>query len=324
VIDLWRRYGKIVLLVLGVGLLAYSIHTAGPRSLLAVAQDGLAFLPFIALCCGTFYFFEGYAQRAMLGAESGKIPPSVFIRATLSAYVASTLLPLGRAGSEVARIAAYAPWVGAARASAASATFQVANLSSTGIYGLACYAVVGGSQGFGSLIAWVLLLHAVGSCLLASLVLIVMRRGAPGRRLARVFPSLMVGAETFDQATALGFGTFLRAIGFCMTGRVAEVAEYAFVLMAVGLEPSVEGSFIAAAIHAVGASLGEAIPGQIGAVEGAFIYFAEALGLQGERGRAIAMPLLVRVAQFGLAACALVLLHFTRLATVAGTQPKSS
>lgn len=320
----WTKYGRIALLLLGLGLLGYAVHVAGPRTLLQVAQQGLWFLPFIAFFCGSFFVLEGFGQRAMLGEEALRIPLPVFARATLSSYVASVLFPLGRAGSEVMRISAYAPWVGAARATAASATFQIANLTSTGIYGALAYLVAGSALGFGSLMAWTLLLHALGSGLLAGLVLLVVRRGTPGQRLARVFPSIVVGAELFDRSTLLSLTTFLRAMAYCLVARVAEVAQYAVVLVAVGVAPSLERSILAGAIHAVGATVGEAIPGQIGTVEGAFVYFSAALGLEGEQARAIMMPLLVRVAQFGLAASALVVLQFTNVLPGPDAQPRSS
>ena len=319
----WKKHGKLVLLLLGVGLLVYSIHAAGPKNLLDVARQGLAYLPFIALFCGAFHLIESHAQRSMLGAEGRRIPLSAFARATMSSYVASVLLPLGRAGSELVRIAAYAPWVGAGRATAAASTFQVANLLSTGMYGSLCYVIVGWSLGFDLVIAWVLLLHAVGSCLLAALILLVLRRGALGGRVAKMFPSLGAGAEAFDESTALPLDTLVRATGLCLLARSTEVALYAVVLLAVGVTPTLDRSVIAGAIHIVGATAGEAIPSQLGAVEGAFLYFSGALGLASDRSRALVIPILVRVAQFGLAALSLVILHFTTLGGTRSVLPRS-
>jgi hypothetical protein len=306
VTDQSKERWRIGLYVLGACLLASTVYGVGARKILAVAARGLPFLPLIALCSLTFYSLESWAHRSMLGSERSKIPNATFVRTTLAAYAGSVLLPLGRASAEVLRTAAYSPYVGGARAVAASATFQAPTLLSTAVHGFACYLVLGSTFGFSQAMSWILLAHATGSCILAGLVFAVARRAALGKRVARWFPKLARHAETFDGATTLPIRVFLRATGYCLLARVAEVVQYAVILAALGLTPSPAMSVVAGAIHLVGATVGEATPSQLGAVEGAFAYFAEALGLGGDPARAVTIPLLVRAAQVALAAGALV------------------
>jgi hypothetical protein len=308
--DRWRERLQIGLFVLGAGLLAWSIYSIGPRNVLEVAKDGAKFLPLIALGSGIYYLFESHAQRSMLGAEKGKIPLAVFFRATLSSLVATLLLPFGRLGAEVLRVTAYAPYVGTARATAASATFQAAALLGTALFGVVCYLFVGSQLGFESMLAWVLLVHAAGSAALGGLLLLLARGASLGRRLARVFPKFAARAGAFDDAAALPISVFAQATAWCLAARAAEVAYFAVILIAVGLPPSISASVVASGIHLVGATVGEGIPNQLGAIEGAFVYFAGALGLGAEPARAIALPLLARAAQYVLAAGALVSLCF--------------
>lgn len=302
----WIGRVRLGLYLFGAGLLVYTIHRLGWQEILAIGSQGLSFLPLIALCTTSFYFLEGLGQKSMLGVDGKKVPGSTFVRTTLAAYAGSILLPLGRAGAEALRSAMYAPHVGGARALAASALFQAPALFSTGIHGLLCYVVVGASFGFESTIAWILLAHSVGSVLLAFVIFAVARRATLGRRLARWYPRLAESAEVFDAATKLPSSFFARAVGYCLLARVAEIIQYGVTLEALDLHPSLSQSIIAGAIHLVGATLGEAIPGQLGAVEGAFAYFAGALGLEGDRARAVTISLLIRVAQYTVAAGALV------------------
>jgi len=301
----WAARVRLLLFLLGVLLLVYLVHRADPARVLATARAGLVYLPLLALCNGAFFVFEAYGQRSLLGEAGARIPQLVFVRTTLAAYVAGTLLPIGRAGAEVARIATYSPYVGGARAAAASAAFQVPALWGTAIFGTLCAMAAAAQLGPGSQLTWILLAHALGSLGLGVLLYLVLRRAALGHQVSRFFPSLAERAASFDAAAIVPTRLYWGAVGWCLLARAVEIAQFALALAAVGLIPTPTRATLAAGVQIVGATVGEAIPGQLGAVEAAFAYFAPALGLGEQAAHAVTMPLLVRVAQFGLAALAL-------------------
>lgn len=297
------------LFLLGVLLLGYLLHRAGPQRVLATAREGLRFLPLLALCQAAFYLLESLGQRCLLARDASKVPTSVFLRTTAAAYVASVLVPVGRASAEAVRVGAYSRYVGGARALAASTGFQVPALGGTAVLGLVCALTCALVEGATSPLTWVLALHAAGSLALGGVLLLALRRGALGQRLAAWFPSLSERARTFDEAMAVPGHFQLRALGWCVLARSSEVAHAALLLLAVGLPLIPTHAVLIAGIQIVGSTAGEAIPGQLGAVEGAFAYFGTVLALPEHSPLALTIPLMGRVAQYGLAALALVFLN---------------
>jgi hypothetical protein len=313
------------LFLLGLLLLAYLVHRAGPERVLRTARAGLGYLPLLVLCQAAFSTFESFGQRCLLGPDAAKLPTPVFLRTTAGAYAASVLVPVGRASAEAVRVGAYANYVGGARALAASTSFQVPALWGTAVLGALCVAASSVVVGPGSPLTWILAVHALGSFALGGVLLLVLERGALGSRLARFFPGLAERAQSFDQALAVPGRLHARALGWCVLARGAEVCHSSLLLLAVGLPLVPTHGILIAGIQIVGSTAGEAIPGQLGAVEGAFAYFAPALGLPPHSPLALTIPLMGRVAQYGLAALTLLLLNpwsagFKKLP---GSQPSS-
>jgi hypothetical protein len=310
-----RRLTRILFLVLGALLLGWVVHHAGATKILETARAGLVYLPFLVVCNGAFYVFESMGQRALLGSARELVPRAVFGRATLAAYVASVLLPAGRAGAEAVRVAAYSKYVGGTRALAASAAFQVPALWGTAVLIGLSGAVSAVTLGVDAPLTWIFALHATASAVLGFLLFLVLRRGTLGGHLGRLIPRFAERAASFDQAAALPTELYVGAFAWAVAARATELALFAIVLAAVGLPASPTHSTLAAGIQVVGATAGEAIPGQLGAVEGSFSLFAGALGLPPHSSTAVTIPLLVRVSQYGLAALVLAVLGAWRHST---------
>ncbi len=84
-------------------------------------------------------------------------------------------------------------------------------------------------------------------------------------------------------------------------GRAAQTAEYGVILLAVGGVLTPVSALVVQGIHLVGAAIGDFIPGQLGAVEGAYRAFASTLGFGADPARALSIALVARIAQIGLA-----------------------
>src|SRR5262249_19672206 len=87
----------------------------------------------------------------------------------------------------------------------------------------------------------------------------------------------------------------LSALGWLVLGRLSQVLLIAVLAHAVGAAFSVACPFIAQAVLLIGATVGDVIPGQIGAFEAAFSVSAAAMGLT--RSNAVAVALLIHLVQ---------------------------
>lgn len=292
---------KAVLLLVGVSLLAFAVYSTGLAEILRVGSRALPYLPLIVLANFGFFVCEGLGHRSMFGAQRHEITFKLFSRATLSAYVASVLLPLGRAGSEVFRTAAYRDATSLPRATAASATFQVPALFGNSVLGACCSLAAGLVLGFEAPLCWVLALHSLGGIAVGLAFALIAFRLGLGRFTSRFFPSLAASGQAFDAAAAIGPSTYMRATGYCVLARGMELLQYTVVLAAISVPLSFTTVALVNGVHLVGSTLGEAIPNQLGAVEGAYLYFADAIGLGADTARAVSIPLLVRLAQYVVA-----------------------
>lgn len=284
--------------VLGVG---YLVVETGPERVWSTLIAGAWTLPFVMIFDGSYFVCEALAHRAVLGAQSSAIPTRVFVRATMLVYVVASLLPLGRAGGEVARAAAFAPFVGTGRATAAGTNVQVAvfvgnTFISTLCYG-ACVLALGALHPLTLLVA----VNGIGTLLLAAVTWALLRHGPLGVAIARRWPKLAARFEGLGEGLRASPKELVQAIGFACLARVVQIGMYTGLLVAVGISVSLLATLLVLAVHLVGAGLGDVVPNQVGVLEGAYRVFAEALGLGDDPARAVSIALFARVSQIGVA-----------------------
>jgi uncharacterized membrane protein YbhN (UPF0104 family) len=92
--------------------------------------------------------------------------------------------------------------------------------------------------------------------------------------------------------------------------RFLQVALIAILIRAVDSHWSLVSSFVAQAVILIGASAGDLVPGQIGALEGALSFFAGAIGTT--RRNAVAVALLIHLVQWVWVVVGFVTLAFGR------------
>ena len=76
-----------------------------------------------------------------------------------------------------------------------------------------------------------------------------------------------------------------------------QVLQYGVAIFAAGGAFGVKSAFVAHGVHMVTATLGVAVPNQVGIAEGGYLVFADVLGFGGAPARALAAMLAVRCAQ---------------------------
>jgi hypothetical protein len=230
-------------------------------------------------------------------------------------YASAVLLPAGRAAGEAVRAATLAPSIGLGRATSACSRLQACVLVGNTALSFAAGGVVLAS-GASRLLGLALLANGVLCGFLTIALLWIVRNErvaawlkARFKRFAQPAPS----APLKNDAAAV-----TNAALFCCAGRGVEALQYVVVLHAVGAIATPARAVTAQGIRLVGATVGDFLPNQMGATEGAYRLFADALGLGATPARALSIALVVRIAQLALSGIAFL------VAMAALRQPRSA
>jgi hypothetical protein len=277
-------------LAAGLALTAVVLRSLGWAQVAEVVRVSAPWIPLVVVLEVGITATDLAAARILAG---GGIRPRTWLRSSALAYATCAVLPAGRMAGEAARASVLKADVGLARAAAACARVQTAAL-----VGTAFISLVGALAALGNsvVLTGALLANAILCTALAGAVLFAIR----WTWLAKLLPQ--VGAAIPRAAT-------VKASLACMGGRVIQACQYAVVLGAVGGAVTPRGALIVQGVHIVGATIGDAVPNQLGITDAAYRVFANALDL--EPARAVSIALAIRVAQLGLAAVA----WFVALAT---------
>jgi hypothetical protein len=285
-----------IIMGLGLVLIAYLAGRTDPRQLLRALAHSGAWLPLLA-ALEAMLLVSDTAAFATLITPASPIPARAWLRSSAASYLCLVLLPAGRTLGEAARAALAAPYSGVERAAIAGAQLQAVALLADGIVSLAAACVTFAALGRQQHLAEVLF----GNCWLVSLagaaLLCVVRAPNAIRRLLRNFPRLSRYLPDRSSSRSPAW----RAIAWSMFGRALQVLQYGIAILAVGGAFSMQSAFIAHGVHMVGATVGVAMPNQLGVADGAYLVFARALGFGHEPARALAAILAVRLAQLLLA-----------------------
>ncbi len=302
--TLRSRVLPLVLLLAGLALTVWLIGQAGPAAILRVLRNTARWLPIIVGLEMAMAVCDAVAVRTLLGATGAQVPPRGWVRSTGLAYGACILLPAGRLTGEAVRAAVLATSVGLARATLACAHLQASALAGNAVISLVGLAVLATLTPRPSVLLLALAANGLACAVLASAVFLLARHPGTGawlrKRLAHLLPPLSDTASGDSVA-----GPRRQAVLWCVVARLLQTLQYGVVVAAVGGAFGVTQAFAGQGIHLVGAAVGDAIPGQMGATEGSYRAFAHVLGFAADPARAIAIALLMRAVQLSVAACGL-------------------
>jgi hypothetical protein len=294
--------GRLLLATVGLSLVAYLVHGAGPGRVARVLIEAGPWLPAIFALEIVQILSDAVALNSLLPAERRNIPWGAWLRSSAVAYGMMILLPAGRAAGEVARATLIAKHIDAPRVAIASTQLQAGYLIA--IATASAGACIGVASGAGSRTVLVALLAANATVIaIAAVALIGALSDARVWRWVEKLRRRLTRDEaphpTVDAAARRQLG--LRTIGVCCGGRAAQLAQYGIILSAIGGARTVHGALIAHGIHLVGASLGDLLPNQLGVVDGAYRAFAPVLGLAGAPERALSIAFIAHAVQLTLA-----------------------
>lgn len=301
-----RRGLQLVLFIVGVAVVAGLVVQAGPSEVRRLLIAAGPLVPVIVGLDLAYYTLETLAHRVLLGAHRDRAPVSAYVRAGLVAYVVSVLLPLGRGGAEVARTASLGPYLGVARVSAAGAQLLPVSLFANAICSSAIAVVAACYLGAQHPLFFALLLNALATAGLGALLAFGMRHAVWSLFLRRWFPAAVSFSAAFQRALRQRKRDLWAAFGLCVLSRFAETLVRGCILLAVGGSVTWASALLLEGVHLVGGTLGDAVPGQLGALEGTYWVFADVFSERGAAATAVSMALLGRVAQLLLALLGLV------------------
>jgi hypothetical protein len=253
-----RRGLHLVFAVAGTLAVLALIRSVGLGPLLQLLRRGLPVLPWLVTIELARIALEASCTWFLCGEHARRISRATWVRTHAVAFAASVILPAGRATSEAIKATMLAPHLGGARAAAVGVMHQTVSL-----YGLVVVSI---------------------PCTAAALA-----RGLPLPRFLRRRLALAQAVAGFREAT--------RAIAWLPPGpilsklanRALQVLQYGVLLHAVSGTTTTARACLAQGVNLVGSALGDLVPAQVGATDGAFALAAPALSVKVGDGVAIAM-----------------------------------
>jgi len=298
--PLFPNWLRLVLLCVGVGAVVWLVQSVGPEAVWQTLLMAGPWLPLIFLCELTWIVIEGFGLLVLLGRWRRQISLKAWVLATLAHATTMMVLPVGRAGAEALRATMLSRHVGGGRAAAASSLMQSLVLIGNTLMSALC-AVVVLVRGGGGDLALVLTVNALATAVLGGGLYTLLRRGKVGGFLGKHFEKMAHFGPELDEHVQENLPRHWLAFVFVISGRTLQTLQYGVILAAVAGSFDFLGMFVAQGIHLVGAGLGDMVPNQVGVTEGAFRYFAPALGLADHPERAVSLALLARTSTLTVA-----------------------
>ncbi|MFO0680000.1 MAG: lysylphosphatidylglycerol synthase domain-containing protein [Polyangiaceae bacterium] len=303
---------RLALLVLGLALVAWLVADIGSRLVAGALWYAAPWIPLLFALEVVILGTDTVAFASILGIRDSRVVPAgPWIRSTAWAFLCLTVLPAGRVACEVARAAVFARYLGATRAARSGAVLQAAALMADGIISafvagvlLVVFRKIDALSGF--LFVNTLVALAGGSA-------IYLAFKSPkiadwlGKRLPSVVPDEKL-VRASDGPVRLPFS----ALAWSVAGRFVQVFQYGVAVRAVGGALSFMGSVVSHGVHMVGATVGTAVPGQVGVADSAYVAFASSLGFASSPERALSISLVLRAAQVALVVVCLLALFVTK------------
>ena len=309
VTNFLERYGRYILLLLGLVAVFVLVRDAGPEAVLDALWFAAPYLPAIFILEVLWISMDIFALKALIKADLTRtndlnmmnaIPWHLWVKSAVLAYGIMIFLPAGRAGGEVARarMLTRQSQLGG-RVVGGAIRLQAATLMANTLITIPCLVAVYFETSV-TLLFGLLLVNGLATLLLASGILFVARRSKIGAWMGGL-EFMKSYVRHIEEAFPPTAPFPLSAVGWTTIGRCIQTLQYGVVLLAVGGVMTMQSSLISQGIHLVGSGLGDMIPNAVGITEAAYSFFAGSLGLQAHSAAAISIALIIRLVQYTLA-----------------------
>lgn len=294
-----KKWFRLLFALLGIGVVAFLIKTAGPEKLWKDFIQLAAWLPvalgfeILRLLCDMECTYQA------LGEERKKVSRKLMLRSELISTAVGNIVPAGRSTQEASKAALLSPHVGASRASAAGVISQVATFLAGGLITvpgtLAAWKLTGSMTSFltVALFAHSLILVALGIGLES-----LTRSKKVFGWVQRHFKKLAEKLESFHEISKKGGWIPWRPFSILLFSRLLQTVQIGLLIYAVGVPLSVSVVFLAEGLMMLALILGAVVPGEMGVSEGTFILYAGVLGARSTQ--ALSVALLLHIAKLAL------------------------
>jgi hypothetical protein len=234
---------------------------------------------------------DSFAAAILIGPARARVSWSLWMRSASRAYAAAVLLPAGRAVGETLRATVLQEGIELRLAASVSMRVQTYTLLANALVSLVAAVVLR------DVTTSLAIAVAVNGVLCGALggLLSMLGRTNLGPWVLRVLRRRWPESDATVRAPSAAFASML-------AGRLVQMIQYGLALRAVGGIVTPLRAVAAQAVHLVGAAVGDLVPGQLGVMEGSYDAFSDSLGLADALAPAVAIPLLMRAIQIGLAA----------------------
>jgi Lysylphosphatidylglycerol synthase TM region len=272
----------------GVTAFALLVRSVGPARLGAMLAASARWLPLLLLLEAVRIGCELAATLAISPRVRRAATLAELARIHLVAYAVSVALPAGRAACETTKGAMLSRRLGVPAAAAIAATGQSLALLGGVILAVPCAVAAFLATG-ASTMTLAVGLYALGAIVAFALMQLGARRREVGGFLGRRFASLQKAAHSFHDAMDEIPLLPPRALAVVVLSRLVQALQLGLLVHAAGAAFGLGRSFLAMGVSLVGGSVGDMIPGQLGAADGAFALFSRELGIAAAGGVAVAV-----------------------------------
>jgi hypothetical protein len=281
-------YFRLVLAVLGCGLLAYIVESVGARAIYETLRPAVRWLPVLCAVEAVRIAFEALASRFAFGSLAPKIPTPTLYRAHVIGQSLGALAPAPRVINETIKIGLLSPFVGATAATAVGVVNQAATLIAGGLFSIPCgvamYMLGGDTIWLFGAAGHAVWLVSSGLSLRA-----ISRSDKIAKWLARKLPRFSDRILAFrNHGDEVGFFAAGPVIAM-MCGRACQALQYGIAAHAVGIDVGFLGAMAAEGVNLIATAIGVFIPGGVGTTDGAFTLAAKLLSTTIVRASALAL-----------------------------------
>jgi len=313
---------KAALALLGLGSFAWVLFAKGGLKVLADVVERVGWnWPLLLIPFALSALVTVLAYRAALPGRGRAVPIGVMIHAERSSAVLTSLLPLGNAGGNIAKLVLLRHWYATEELVAAGAWGALGTglCHSIGAIGPAIAVALGVAPA-----PMATLMLAAGNVLMAlpaTLVLLTVRHGLservtklvsllPGRLLERRRASMKAWAARLDTHLAAAVGErradFAAQIVYKAAAQIIRIAEICLAVELLGLPGGLSTAVIYNALSRTMTLVWSFVPGQLGVLEASSMAGFAILGYRPEMGLALALVLRFRyIVNMALSATAL-------------------
>lgn len=296
----WLPILRAALLLAGLAAMVLLVRRVGARTVLEALVVAGPYVPLLVALEAAWMGMDVFVLRALLGRRAPEVPWRVYASSAVNVYPVTILFPAGRTSAEATRAALLAPYLGAPAVALAAILMQGAGLLGNALISLVALVVIVATLGLAHRLAVIVALNALLTAIVGALLLFGARHRFAVALLRRFLPAA-TAPFAGEEPTSRPFA----AMALSFLGRAVQAALFAIALLATTGALSLRRGLIAQSIATAGSTVGNLVPQQVGVIEGAFTYFAGAIGLGDRPDRAVATVLLIRACQITLTAVTL-------------------